>query len=370
MKTISAIDKPRCKILFITCGTKIAPATRYRAYLYFPFLKDEGIEYKAYSIFSDTLTRKMINSSTFSRLQRIIYYIQFSIERIIRGLKAIKMAGKFDIVFLQRVTFPFGMEKLLKERNKNIIFDIDDAIYLPDSEENSLVELLKKYIKKKEVISILRVARCVIAENNYIKSFVEGYCKKVYLIIGPIDTAKNFPREYKLSPGIITIGWIGTPSTAVYLKMLDSVFKKLAERYKIKIRLISAGPYFISGVLVENISWDEKAEVSELHKFDIGVMPMPDNEWTRGKVGCKMLQYMANGIPSVVSYTPTTAEVIEDGINGFLADSEEEWVKKLSILIEDFQLRERIGLNGRKSAEENYSVNIGVRKFIGIIKNV
>jgi glycosyltransferase involved in cell wall biosynthesis len=98
-------------------------------------------------------------------------------------------------------------------------------------------------------------------------------------------------------------------------------------------------------------------------------MSMPDNEWTRGKVGCKMLQYMANAIPSVVSYTPTTAEVIENGINGFLASSEEEWIEKLSSLIENPQLRDRIGRAGRQTAEERFAINVNMSRYIEIFKS-
>jgi glycosyltransferase involved in cell wall biosynthesis len=152
--------------------------------------------------------------------------------------------------------------------------------------------------------------------------------------------------------------------------MLDEVFQKLSQKYKIKVRLIGAGNYSIDGVFVENIAWNEETEVSELHKFDIGVMPMPDNEWTRGKVGCKMLQYMANAIPAVVSWTPTNADIIEDGVNGFLAVSEDEWIEKLSRLIEDFQLRQKMGASGRKTVEEKFSVIANAPKCLRIIKNI
>lgn len=358
--------KKKTRILFIPAGNKIAPATRYRVYEILPFLEKEGFDYKVYSIFSDQMTWRMIHSSTFGTLQKIIYYIQIITEKFIRAWGAIFLAGRFDLVFLQRTTFPLGLEKLLRARNKNIIFDIDDSIYLPDKEEKGLIGRIKRYTKKKEVVSILRVTRCVIAENDYIKNFVERYCRDVYLITGPIDTVKNFPKKDKSNLEEITIGWIGTPSTTPYLKMLDGVFKELGRKYKIKVRLIGATPYSIDGVKVERVNWSEETEVSELHKFDIGVMSMPDNEWTRGKVGCKMLQYMANAIPAVISYTPTTARIIEDGINGFLAGSEEEWIRKLSLLIENPDLMEKMGREGRKTVEEKFAVSVSIPRYLEI----
>lgn len=361
--------KKRVRILFISAGSRVAPATRYRIYQILPFLEKEGIDYKVYSIFSERMTFRMIKSPTFNKLQRIVYYVQLVMERFIRAWKIIFLAGRFDIVFLQRATFPIGLEKLLRLRNKNIIFDIDDAIYLPDNDETGFIGWLKRQMKKREVISVLKISKCVITENSYIKDFVKNYCKKVYIIVGPIDIIRNFIKEDNAVSEEILIGWIGSPSTAMYLNMLDGPIKELTKKHKIRFRLIGSGSYSIDGVKVELMDWDEGTEVSELHKFDIGIMPMPDNEWTRGKVGCKTVQYMANAIPSVVSYTPTTLEVINDGVNGFLADSEEEWIEKLSLLIENPELRKRIGIAGRKTAEQRFSIQTNGPRYIGIFKD-
>lgn len=358
------------KVLFVSNGGKMAPATRYRIYQYLPYLDSLGIDYSVCSIISDKTTLRMIGSSALSGFQRNLYYARVFVERIARFFRIFLLAGRFDIVFLQRTTFPLRLERLLKMKNKNIIFDIDDSIYMPDREEKGLIGWIKRYIKKEEVAAALKISRCVISENNHIKSFVLNYCDNVHIITGPIDTVKNFPKVHKPDGGRLTIGWIGSPSTAIYLSILDDVFRELSGKYDIKVNLIGAGRYLIQGVSVENIAWAEATEVSELHKFDIGVMPMPDNEWTRGKVGCKMLQYMANAIPAVVSYTPTNAEIIEDEVNGFLAYNREDWIKKISMLIENWQTRRDIGNNGRKCIEEKYSVNANIKNFVKILEEV
>ena len=133
--------------------------------------------------------------------------------------------------------------------------------------------------------------------------------------------------------------------------------------------LIGATPYELKGVKIENMEWKEDTEVSGLHKFDIGIMPMPDNEWTRGKVGCKMLQYMANAVPAVVSYTPTNAEIIEDGVSGFLADSEKEWAEKMSLLIESQALRQKVGISGRKTIEARFSLEVNSPRLKELLEN-
>lgn len=357
-------------VLFIPFGSGQAAATRYRVSQYLPYLSKTGIRHKVFSSISEWTTKQMIQSPNFKGIRKSIYYLHVVLERIFRFYPILFLATRYKIVFLQRTTFPFGLERLLKRVNKNIIFDIDDSIYMPDAEESGLIGVVKKYIKRKEVISILKVSQCAIVENNHIKKFVKKYCDQIYIITGPIDTARNYARRDNSNPDELTIGWIGSPSTTLYLKMLDGVLQQLSKRYKIKLRLIGATFYAIEGVKVEVVNWKEKTEILELHKFDIGIMPMPDNEWTRGKVGCKMLQYMANAIPAVVSHTPTNAEIIKDGINGFLVNSEEEWIEKISLLINNPGLRCKIGIAGRKTVEERFSLDVSSPKFLEILRDL
>lgn len=353
-------------ILFIPFGTERVAATRYRVYQYLPYLKSQNIKYKVFSIISDATTKKMINSPNFIGLRKIMYYSQVVFEKIVRFVPVLVLSKRYKILFFQRTTFPFGLEKLLKVLNKNIVFDIDDAIFLPDNKESGLIGRIKEYTKAVEVADMLKVSKISIVENEYIRVYVKKYCPKVFLISGPIDTQRNFVKERK-SDKEVTIGWIGSPSTAIYLNMLDNVFRKISDIFNVKIMLIGAGHYKLGRVEINNIEWSLKNEVSQLQEFDIGVMPMPDNEWTRGKLGCKMLQYMAVGVPAVVSYTPTNAEVIIDGVNGFLVNSEEEWMQKLSLLIGNPALRKNIGINGRKTVEERFSLEINAPKFLEIL---
>jgi glycosyltransferase involved in cell wall biosynthesis len=362
-------NKGKMSVLFVPFGTPLAPATRYRVYQYLPHLSGAGVRCRVFSSLSGYITKRMIQSPDYKKARKCLYYIQVVAEKITRFFIILLLASRYKVVFIQRTTFPFGMERLLKAVNKNIVFDIDDSIYMPDTEEGGLLWHIKKYSKKKEVISILKNSKCVIVENSHIKNFVQKYCNKIYLITGPIDTVKNYARVHDAVSDAVTIGWIGSPSTTLYLNMVTGVLKELSKRHKIRVRLIGAGSYTIDNIDVEFIKWSEATEVSELHKFDIGIMPMPDNEWTRGKVGCKMLQYMANAVPAVVSYTPTNAEIIEDGSNGFLARSEEEWIGKLSRLITDPDLRKKVGLNGRRTAQERFSLQINAPKFLEILKN-
>ncbi len=349
-------------ILFVPSGTSRIAATRYRIYQYLPYLEKHNIRYKVFSIISDATTREMIYSPVFKGLRKAVYYLRVVLDRIIRFLPVLFLARKYKIIFLQRTTLPFGLERVLAKLNPNIVFDIDDAIFMPDKEEAGLIARIKEYTKSKEVANILKVSRLVIVENEYIRNYAQKYCLNTMLIPGPIDAERFFFKE-KSGKEEVVIGWIGSPSTTVYLDMLKGVFAELVKSFGIKIKLIGAGEYKLDGVEIINVPWVYDTEVAQLQSFDIGVMPMPDNEWTRGKLGCKMLQYMAVGVPAVVSYTPTNAEVVTDGVSGLLIKSEKEWVEKISRLIKDPVLRRKIGLEGRKTIEERFSVTVNAPKL-------
>lgn len=355
-------------VLFVPFGTVRVAATRHRIYLYLPYLDTRGVHYRIFSLISDWTTRQMINSPRFNGPRKALYYLQVTLEKIIRFVPILYLAGRYKVVFLQRSTLPALLARLLKKRNKNIIFDLDDAIFIPDHQEEGLLARVKERTKAAQVACILKLSKAAIVENDYIGDYVRQYCPKIYLIPGPIDTLRNSVRP-KRDSGQLVIGWIGSPSTSIYLELLHGVFRQIARRYKVVIKLIGAGNYQIPGVDLVNSDWAIDREVTDLQSFDIGLMPMPDTEWTRGKLGCKMLQYMSVGVPTLASYTSTNEGVICDGINGFLARSVAEWVKKLSLLIEDQALREKIGLNGRKTAEVRFSVEVNAPKFLGALIN-
>lgn len=356
-------------ILFVPFGTMRVAATRYRVYQYLPYLKQCNVRYKVFSIISDSTTKQMISSPTFGKLRKWIYYLQVVLEKTMRFWPVLVLAAKYDIVFVQRTSFPFNLEKLLQKVNENIIFDLDDAIFMSDTKERGMVNRIKEYTKSTEVANILKLSKCAIVENEYIKAYCRRYCQKVFLIPGPIDTNRNFVKERQKNEEVI-IGWIGSPSTSIYLNMLHNVFKVLSRKYKIRIKLIGAEDYKLNGVNITYLNWNLNKEVEQLQSFDIGVMPMPDDEWTKGKLGCKMLQYMSVGVPAIVSYTETNAEVIENGVNGFLVKSEKEWIEKLSLLIENLNLRKNIGLAGRRTIEDRFSVDVNAPKILNILKDI
>lgn len=358
------------KIFFVPYGTDKAPATRYRVGQYLPYLKKAGIECIVFSSISRVSTGLMIRSADFGPLTKLLYYVYVFMERMSRAWYVIAVAGRFDIIFLQRTTFPFNLEKLLAKRNSKIVFDIDDAIYMPDQEGRDIMTRIKRYMKESEVINMLMVSKAIIVENEYIKTFVSRYCENVVKIPGPIDTDRFFIKD-NVAKREVVIGWIGSPATTSYLHILDKAFAVIASKYKsVRFRFIGLGRYENPDIKFEKVEWSYDTEVKDLQSFDIGVMPMPDNEWTRGKLGCKMLQYMAVGIPAVVSYTATNTEIVKGGEDGFFPVTDDEWIKILSALIENEGLRTKIGQKGRETVVEKCSLSKNANLLIDIFKQM
>ncbi len=360
------------KILFVTLGTERVAASRYRVYQYLPYLAGQGIGCMVVSIISDFATRLAIGSPEFGPMKRFLYYIYVFFERFFRFWMVFFIAGRYDIVFLQRATFPFGLAGLVARANNKVIFDIDDAIFLPDTSSDDIVTRLKGVIKDRELADVLKASRCIVVENDYIKEYVSKYCGNVHKIPGPIDTERYFVRPKASGAGKeVVIGWIGSPATTSYLHLLDNVFRNVLSKFPdVRVVLIGAGNYAFPGDRVAKVPWRYETEVGDLQKFDIGVMPMPDDRWTRGKLGCKMLQYMAVGVPSVVSYTPTNAELIKDGVNGFLIRTEEEWIGALGRLVSDASLRASVGAAGRDTVEKACSVKVNGPKMVELFRSL
>jgi len=276
-----------------------------------------------------------------------------------------------SIVFVQRECFMIGtslFERLFTLRSK-LIFDFDDSIWLPTiSKGNQRLKFLKNPDKIKKIISF---SSQVVCGNQYLATYASKYNSNVIIIPSTIDTDRYYTRK-KATPKAITIGWSGSFTTVPHFEYLIPALIKIQFKYGdwVNFLLIGVAGYNCKGLNIRSMPWNAKSEVEDLHFFDIGIMPLPDDEWTRGKCGMKGLQYMAAGIPTIMSPVGVNKEIIQDGENGFLASTEAEWIDKLTSLIESADLRERIGLNGRKTIEEKYSVKAVAPRYLELFKQV
>ena len=339
-------------------------SNRYRVEQYLPYLKRAGIDYSM---------RPFWNSSAFKvlykrrhRFSKLCYFILGTFSRIFDLVRIFQ----YNVVFIHREAYPIGgafLENILRILRKPFIFDFDDAIFLPTSSRpNNFIEMYKKPGK---VVNIIRMARHVLAGNYYLADFALRYNPSISVIPTPIDTNKYFPSGEKNNKELI-IGWVGSITTLDFLNAMSSVFVRLSQRFAhIKFKIVG-GEFFVSGLSnIISKQWSLREEVEDLRSFDIGIMPMPDNEWTRGKCGFKAILYMSIGIPCVCSPVGMNKEIIANGTNGFFAQTEEDWIERLALLIEDSDLRKKIGLEAKRTVEEKYSLSLYADRFLEVLQS-
>ena len=287
----------------------------------------------------------------------------------LRGLAAVK---RFDLVFVYREAAPIGppiIEWMTRRLGVPIIFDFDDAIFLGAvSEFNRPLGYLKWPGK---TATICRLSTHVIVGNAYLREYAAQYSPRVSVVPTTIDTDHYQERPAQMRAGReeVVIGWIGSPTTAKYVRSIHEALRRLRARHRFTLRLIGAPPETFDGLEAQVRPWRAATEVQDIQSFDIGLMPLPDDRWTRGKCGFKALQYMAVGTPVVCSPVGVNTEIVEHGVNGFLARDLEEWVEHLSRLLDDPALRQRMGRAGRQTVEARYSTERYVPQVVEIFRS-
>ncbi len=361
------MKKDTIRILFIgPHRPNRSPSQRFRMEQYFPYLTQQGFTCD-YSWFIDEKDDEIMYS-TGNRSAKFFLFV----KAIGIRLRDVLRANKYDLIFVQREAFMTGsvfFEKQFARSCQKLIYDIDDAIWFHDtSEGNNSLGWLKRPAK---TVEIIQLATLVIAGNNYLADFAKQYNSRVVIIPTVIDTDIYKPKGTSKIPGSpLCIGWIGSISTVKHFRLLLSVFQKLKDRYeeKICIRLIGDKKTLIDEPWIEKVNWIADNEVHQLNQLDIGVMPLPADEWSKGKCGFKAIQYMSLEIPSVVSPVGVNTEIVQHGINGFLARSEEEWYRFLSMLIESKELRIKLGKAARKTIIARYSLQSQIPFLVDKLK--
>jgi len=348
------------KALFLILHRKDrSPGQRYRHEQYISFLEENGVE----CYFSPLLPNKKEDQ---------IFYGSSTIPKVLVGLKAlwrryrsILAASKYDVVYVYRDAFFFGtfFEKWLKKKKVKIIYDFDDAIWLMDKNENQ--GIFNKLKNPDKTATITKLADRVIVGNQYLADYAQQFNQNVSIIPSTIDF-NEYKRVNKKSNQKVCIGWTGSFSTIKHFESIQTVLSDLKKKFNdtVYFKLIGDPKYQNSLLEMKGIAWNSKTESEDLSELDIGIMPLPDNEWAQGKCGMKGLQYMALGIPTVMSPVGVNKDIIQDGENGFLASTDEEWVDKLSLLIESEVLRKKLGDEGRKTIEDKYSVEANREKWL------
>jgi glycosyltransferase involved in cell wall biosynthesis len=344
-----------------------SPGQRFRFEQYVDFLEQHGFECTLSHLLSET------EDAVFYRHHHYLQKLLIFLKTIRSRKQDVRKLDQYDIVFIYREAVMHGsvrFEKQIASRGIPIIYDFDDAIWLFDvSNGNRLFGWLKRPGKTADII---KLSRAVIVGNEFLAEYARQFSEQVVVIPTTIQTGTYRATGEQKTGETICIGWTGSSTTLKHFHLAIPVLKKIIEKYpgKIRIKLISDEPYMTNDIPVQFCKWNRETEVPDLMEIDIGIMPLPNDEWSKGKCGFKGLQYMALGIPAVMSPVGVNADIISNGQTGFLAASEEEWIEKLSLLIELPELREKLGKAGQKTVEEKYSFEANKLKWLKVFQSV
>ncbi|MGK2860885.1 MAG: glycosyltransferase family 4 protein [Chitinophagaceae bacterium] len=276
---------------------------------------------------------------------------------------------KYDRIFIQRGAAPFGppvFEWIIHFIwRKPIVYDYDDAIWLqPQKKTTWSNRLIKAYYK---VGMICNWSHTIVAGNEYLANYARQFNSKVMVIPTVVDTETRFvPSPVIKSSRKPVIGWTGSHTTLFYLEKMESVLLQLKAEHDFELLVIANKPPVFSELTYRFVRWTEDSEIEDLRQIDIGLMPLTDDEWTKGKCGFKLIQYLSLGIPAVADPVGVNKLIIEDGINGFLCETTDEWIIALIALINDTEMRHTMGREGRAKIINQYSLRSQATQFLSL----
>jgi glycosyltransferase involved in cell wall biosynthesis len=351
------------RVIFLTKYTRFGPSSRYRHFQYFTAIESAGLGIAVAPLFGDAY---MAYKYTHGRARTSDVLSAF-----IRRLWAVLTVLQSELVVIEYELlpyFPAWLERWLKLRRCRLVIDYDDALFHQyDQHPNWFVRSLLG----NKIATVMQLAHTVIAGNAYLADYATRAGARRVQIIPTVVDLSHYPAEAAaFDSDVFTIGWIGSPSTAPYLQLIAPALAEVCRDLSARVRLIGSGPVDLPGVPVDILPWREDTEVAEMNRFDVGVMPLPDEPWTRGKCGLKLIQYMACGLPVVASPVGVNSEIVQAEVNGFLAQSTADWVAALKRLRTDKQLRRTMGAAGRARVEEKYCLEVTAPKLIGVLKRV
>lgn len=341
------------RILALTKYARLGASSRMRTLQYLPLLAKEGIEVTVQPLLTDELLGL--------RYQRGFYGLAALSRAYAKRCKILLQCRKFDIVWIEKEALPWWplwMERTLLQRMPYIL-DYDDAIFHNyDRHTSSLV----RRVYGRRLDGLMAGAVLVIGGNSYLtKRASEAGAPWVEMVPTVIDLT-HYPASAReravetASDNLPRIVWIGSPSTVHYLHLIREALQTVAEYHPFVLRIIGGGKLDLPGIRVEEMSWSESTESDNILGCTIGIMPLLDSPWERGKCGYKLIQYMACGLPVVGSAVGVNPELVTSGENGLLVTNTDDWVAALRRLLRDPSLCTRMGEAGRRRVEQRYCI--------------
>ncbi len=290
----------------------------------------------------------------------------FHAREILSRVRGLSRTRDFDVVLLQKklASIPLrGLDLLLSAARGRLLYDFDDAVFLPH--EGIMTGLKGKLLQARDQTrKLIQMSKAVTAGNDYLAGFARRYCDRVHLVPTAVDPEKLKPRAK--SGRAIVVGWSGSASTNKYLNLVAPALQRAWRKHRFKVLVMSSSAegLDLGSVPFDFHPWSAETEAETIARFDIGLGPLPRDDWARGKCALKLLQYMACEVPAVASPVGANADVIHHAQNGLLADGLDEWEEALNQLVESPALRKQLGKAGRATVIERYSTDVVWPKFL------
>jgi glycosyltransferase involved in cell wall biosynthesis len=344
------------KVLGLALYGPLAASTRYRLGQYVPGLAENGVDLQIFYLLDDDYLRRSFRGQSLN----VYGLLRSGLGRLAK----LWNQNEYDVVILYCELFPFlmgWMERALIQ--VPYIYDFDDAFYL--KYQSGRLGLARTLIGNK-FENLIRGATAVTAGNNVLCQYAGQYNNNIKYLPTVVDTLRYLPQPTKRGAGVFTIGWIGSPSTSKYLSDLIVPLSSVGMNTPIRFVVIGGNAPIIPFVEVVEIAWNEQTEIDLINSFDVGVMPLPDNDWARGKCAFKLIQYMACAVPVIASPVGANIDLISSN-NGLLASTSQEWIAAIYYYINNKEKRFKIGNAGRERIKKNYSLKENLPKLHNII---
>ncbi len=348
------------KILFIApYPTGKAPSQRFRYEQYLSFLEAHDFTFVIAPYLKQSTWEILYKEGRFIKKTFAILGAWFKRWFLLFSIK------QYDIIFIHREVKPMGfpvLEWLICKLGKKVVYDFDDAIWLKNySESNKAVSSLKRYSNVKKLCQWADVVSC---GNDYLGNYAKQWNANVVINPTTIDTENYHNKMAQHNNEKPIIGWTGSHSTIRYLYAIYPIIEELEKQHEFEFRVISDLPPKSGPKSLNFIKWSKENEIAVLSQIDIGIMPLEDDQWAKGKCGFKALQYMSLGIPAITSPVGVNTSIIQHEKNGFLSNTPDEWRSALEKLLTNKSNLLKMGQEARKTVEENYSVKANQSNFL------
>ena len=349
------------KILLLSRYSRLGASSRLRCYQYLPYLKGQGIDVTVASLLGDEYIKNLYTGRRVDLLSVIGAYV--------RRIGCLLKSNRFDLLWIEYEILPWlpaWAERILARFGIPYIVDYDDAVFHRyDMHQWRMV----RRILGDKIDKVMHRAALVIAGNKYLADRARRAGARWIECLPTVVNLETYRPKPHRKKHVVKFGWIGSPTTAKYLYLVTHALARVCSDINARLVIVGSGRVQLDGVPTEVRTWSEETEVENIQDFDVGIMPMPDDPWTRGKCGYKLIQYMACGRPVVASPVGVNQQIVEDGVNGFLAVTVSDWVRALKTLGNNYELRDHMGKAARAKVESQYSLQVTAPRLADLLRN-